>query len=379
MRRWWTHLVWSTGVVLATAGGASANWPTLGWTVVTPAEVNLDETALEQARDYALTGGGGGLIVRHGLVAMQWGDTGYLWDVKSSTKSVGSILLGIAIRDGLVNLDDLAQTHWSEIGALPSQNEGTGWLDDITLRHLATHAAGFEKAGGYVVLEHEPDTTWDYSDGGANWLADVLTVRFDDDLDDVLRTRVLTPLGLDGSDVVWRDNLYRTDLLNGHKRREFGAGISISADAMARLGLLMLRDGTWDGTPILPAAFVQEAGTPDPGLAAVGNAVPAEFPGVTSHYGLLWWNNADRTMSGVPSDAYWSWGLGECLIVVIPSLNVVAARVGNGWQAGWSGDYSVLEPFLEPIAQAAGWTAVSAGSGVETNTWARIKGAYRSP
>jgi CubicO group peptidase (beta-lactamase class C family) len=265
------------------------------------------------------------------------------------------------------------------MGSPPVVNEANGWLDDITLRNLATHAAGFDKAGGFVELEHEPETQWDYSDGGANWLADVLTLTFDDDLDDVLRTRVLTPLGIDASDVVWRDNLYRSDLLDGHKRREFGAGISTSADVLARLGLLMLRQGTWDGNPILPSAFVLEVGQSDPTLAALGNAEPGEYPGATSHYGILWWNNADGTIAGVPRDTYWSWGLGECLIVVMPSLNIVAARVGNGWQSGWSGDYSVLAPFLEPIAAAAGFTPVSAGESVSTETWGGIKSFYRVP
>jgi CubicO group peptidase (beta-lactamase class C family) len=179
--------------------------------------------------------------------------------------------------------------------------------------------------------------------------------------------------------VVWRDNLYRTDLLNGHKRREFGAGVSTNVDTMARFGLLMLRQGTWDGTPILSASYIQEVATVDPTLASVNNAVPGEYPGATSHYGLLWWNNADGTIVGVPRDTYWSWGLGECLIVVMPTLNIVAARVGDGWQSGWSGDYSVLAPFLEPIAAAAGFTPVSAGESVTTETWGGIKSLYRTP
>ena len=68
-------------------------------------------------------------------------------------------------------------------------------------------------------------------------------------------------------------------------------------------------------------------------------------------------------MANVPADTYWAWGLGEELIVVIPSLDLVIAR--NGGQApateangarvwndattDWDGDVRVLEPFLNPI------------------------------
>ena len=42
--------------------------------------------------------------------------------------------------------------------------------------------------------------------------------------------------------------------------------------------------------------------------------------------GLLWWNNGDAALAKVPRDAYWSWGLYDSLIVVVPSLDLVAAR-----------------------------------------------------
>jgi hypothetical protein len=72
----------------------------------------------------------------------------------------------------------------------------------------------------------------------------------------------------------------------------------------------------------------------------------------SDHYGLLWWNNADGTMKNVPSDAYWSWGLYDSLIVVIPSLEVVAARAGKSINKQRNSSYAAIEPFIEPIALA---------------------------
>ncbi|MDP6061011.1 MAG: hypothetical protein QGH33_19045, partial [Pirellulaceae bacterium] len=73
------------------------------------------------------------------------------------------------------------------------------------------------------------------------------------------------------------------------------------------------------------------------------------YGNASDHYGLLWWNNADGTLKRVPRDAFWSWGLYDSLILVIPSLDIVVSRAGKSWEQNWSGHYDVLRPFFEPI------------------------------
>src|SRR5262245_15451106 len=75
-------------------------WPTAEWTEASPAEAGLDGARLAQARDYALTADGSGCVVRGGRRVLTWGDTRLRYDLKSSTKSFGSIALGLAIKDG---------------------------------------------------------------------------------------------------------------------------------------------------------------------------------------------------------------------------------------------------------------------------------------
>jgi CubicO group peptidase (beta-lactamase class C family) len=70
----------------------------------------------------------------------------------------------------------------------------------------------------------------------------------------------------------------------------------------------------------------------------------------SNHYGLLWWNNADGTMKNVPRGTYWSWGLYDSLIVVMPSLDIVAARAGKSLNKKRNSAYDSIEPFIEPIA-----------------------------
>ena len=322
------------------------------WETATPAEVGLDEGQLRQARDYALTGGGSGAIIRGGKLVMAWGDLKRRYDLKSTTKSIGVTALGLAIQDGKVRLSDKARTHHPSLGVPPAGNADTGWLDEITLLHLATQTAGFDKPGGYAPLLYRPGTRWWYSDGGPNWLAECLTLSYRQDMNTLLFDRVFTPLGITDADLIWRKNAYRPDTLDGIKRREFGSGISANVDAMARIGYLYLRGGRWDGKEILPASFVDLVRAPVKGVVGLPEHAAEPYGNASDHYGLLWWNNGDGSLPGVPRDAYWSWGLHDSLIVVIPSLDLVVARAGESWKRTDRDHYAVLRPFLGPIVAA---------------------------
>lgn len=335
-------------------------FPTTEWATASPADMHMEAAKLDAARDYSLIGGGSGFITRHGRVVYTWGDAAALYTVKSATKSIGGIALGLALDDGRLKLADSAQTHLSTIGVPPQSNQQTGWLDQITILQLATHTAGFEKPGGFVPLEFEPGTTWSYSDGGANWLADVITQVYGEDLNSLLFSRVFSTLGITDDMLVWRDNSSRTDQLNGVKRREISSGIDTNVDAMARIGYLFLRNGEWNGQRVLSESFVELVQTPRPESAAATNADPEHDPTATVNYGVLWWTNSSGELPGVPRDAYWAWGLGDNLIVVIPSLDLVIARTGNNpddpslpqLRTERNSDYAVLAPLLTPIVES---------------------------
>lgn len=340
-----------------------SSYPDKDWPEAAPAEVGLDAAALGRARDYALTGGGSGMIVRAGRVVMTWGDLEHRYDLKSSTKSFGATALGAAIADGLLALDDRAVDRHPSFGVLPESNGATGWLDEVTLRHLATQTAGFEKPGGYEPILFRPGTAWHYSDGGPNWLAEIVTLAVGRDLEDWMFDRVFGPIGIDRESLRWRENAYRPKQIEGISRREFGSGIHADVDAMARLGYLYLRRGRWNDREILTSEFIDSARTPVPGVAGLPDHDAERHEGASDHYGLLWWNNADGTLAGVPRDAYWSWGLYDSLIVVIPSLDLVATRAGQSWarEDDW-GHYDVLEPFLGPLAASVVAATPTAGA-----------------
>lgn len=357
--------------------------PNRGWTVLSPADAGMDLARLQEAQAYSAaadtsdTGGqgGSGFISRRGRLVHSWGNIDSKFASQSAAKSIGGITLGLALDDNELTLDTRAIDILPTFGRPPTTND-PAQLATITVRQLATHISGFEKdrratdgppAHGH--LQFEPGTTWSYSDGGLNWLADTLTEAFGADLNEVLTSRVLTPLGLNQpsgtDDVEWRVNAsHPLTTPSGIATRELASGISINTNAMARIGLLFLRKGQWADTRVVSESFVQSVSTPT-GITALPINLPADFPNATSNYGLLWWTNRACELTSVPSDAYWAWGQYDSLLVVIPSLDLVIARIGpsHANAAGrvfgdgdWTAEYTVLEPFLAPIVASTGAT-----------------------
>ena len=102
-------------------------WPESKWAETTPEEAGMDESKLIQAREYSLRGNGSGLIIRGGRKVMEWGDQEKLYDLKSTTKSIGVTALGLAIKDGKISLNGKAMDYHPSFGIPPESNADTGW------------------------------------------------------------------------------------------------------------------------------------------------------------------------------------------------------------------------------------------------------------
>jgi CubicO group peptidase (beta-lactamase class C family) len=356
-----------------------------GWAKVEAAAVGMNQDRLNEAAAFAqaippaniapgtTVNPGTGMIVRHGQLVHSWGDIDSKLEVKSVTKSMGGILFLLALDQNKVALTGKGVDYMGAFGTPPDENAAQAGL--ITLAMLATHTSGFQKEDGTptaftALIKNEPGKTWAYSDAGLNWLADVLTTVNNADLKELAQTNVwdvigLNKVGLHTDDVQWRTNLSRPPTRNGAplQYRELSSGISANANAMARVGLLMLRKGLWkDNKRVLSEDIVAKALTPLPenaGLPLVTNRPGEKFPNAQTDYAVLWWTNKSGTMPNVPKDTFWAWGLGEELIVVIPSLDLVIVRTGGQATASsagrtwndldWDGDVAVLTPFLDPI------------------------------
>lgn len=192
-------------------------------------------------------------------------------------------ILGVAIDEQRVALGDTVQSRYPGFGqdAADPTPPDTNWLSQITIQQLATHIAGFAKPGDSAVdLVFAPGTTWAYSDGGLNWLADALTNVFQRDLNDVLTEQVWSSLNMTTDDVQWRVPGASTPRppVGSIQMREFASGMAVNPNAMARVGLLFLRKGVWRDQRIVSEEFVQMVSTPRTETAAATLADPTGFP-----------------------------------------------------------------------------------------------------
>jgi CubicO group peptidase (beta-lactamase class C family) len=278
----------------------------------------MSSSSLEAVEAYSQQHGGlSGCVVRFGTLVKEWGPASTRADIKSATKgAIGTTILGLAIGAGLVQLDDPARKYLPEIGT-ESPGNSAEWLGAVTLRQLATMTAGFDD-GRPAKLVSCPGTAGIYSNDTANMLAELLTVRFGEDLASVLNRQVMDPIGVDPAEWRWRANQYRSKTIHGVASREFASGITITPRALARIGYLYLRGGRWKERAILPPEFIQVATHP--------TDLPAPYP----YYGFYWGSNAKGALADLPRDVFWALGLGDSILVICPSFDLVAVRLGTG-------------------------------------------------
>ncbi|WP_330455621.1 beta-lactamase family protein [Streptomyces sp. NBC_00820] len=238
--------------------------------------------------------GASGVVVRRGVVVASWGDPAREEMAFSATKSVLSLVAGVAFDDGRLRLDEpvcrsvdlpqFANGHgrgitWRHLLDQTSQWEGELWGKPTAVDAQSTRE-GTESAGG------PPGEGWAYNDVRVNLTALALTVLLRQSLPEVLRSRIMEPIGASPS---WSWHGYTDSVvdIDGHPvpvvsgGAHWGGGLWISALDLARIGHLCLRGGTWGDRQVISRRWIDEMWTPCQ---------------VKPNYGLSWWLNDDRTV-----------------------------------------------------------------------------------
>ena len=106
-------------------------------------------------------------------------------------------------------------------------------------------------------------------------------------------------------------------------------GFATSARDLAKFGLLILANGTWDGHAIIKKPkFLFEA------LETSQDLNP--------NYGFLWWLNTKNRNPYVPRDAVWALGYLDRIVLIIPSKRFVCVRIGNKAEKNFRRKFSKL-------------------------------------
>ena len=276
-------------------------------------------------------GAANGIILRDGLVVARWGDTRQADRTFSVAKSCLSVLAGLARGDGLLRELDAPVSRSVEDPAFRGARNGA-----VTWRMLLTQTSEWEGAlhGKSEMLDRgrdlrreglapkgwarplaAPGAHWEYNDVRVNVLSLALMRLFARPLPEVWAERIAAPLGMspdwswDGYRDAWVELPGGTRALSVPGGTHWGGGLRTHAEDQARLGLLMLGDGAWNGTRILPAGWVTLSGKPCP---------------LNPDYGLLWWLNRTGRFPSADWAALFAQGAGGNTIWVDPRLRVVA-------------------------------------------------------
>ncbi len=271
-----------------------------------------------------------GLILRQGKLVASWGDTRQVDFTFSVAKSYLSVLAGIAVAGNMIcDLDDTVASTiddggfegphngaitWRHLLQQTSEWEGTLFgKSDVIDRNRNLAVEGKARKGDARLLR-PPGMFWEYNDVRVNRLALALLRCFRRPLPEVFAERIMQPIGASSE---WRWHGYRTSSVEIDGRMiesvsggtHWGGGVEIHAEDQARIGLLMLRRGDWDGEPVLSPNWVAESLKPCP---------------LNPNYGLLWWLNTGHSRyPSAPATGFWASGAGGNVTWVDPEHDIV--------------------------------------------------------
>lgn len=327
----------SSTLAASEEGAAAEGSP---WPTTTPRRAGFDEARLTRiARDARRERSTCLAVVRDGRLVREWNWHGLQPDepreVFSVTKSVASALVGIAIRDGLVSLDQPASrwiTAWRgtpsadvTIRDLLTNSSGRFWSLDSDYRRLIGAPDRTEYAVG-LSQQVDPGTIWAYNNAAIQTLDRVLSEATGTTAAAFADKELFGPLGMADSRLT-RDT-------SGRSTNLF-FGMQTTCRDLARFGQLYLDGGVHDGTRILPRSYVAESHRPGTDLNAA--------------YGFLWWLNRSRAVDAgdaadgagqpleartgqlapdAPVDLFAAQGLGGQTVLVSPGTRTVVVRLG---------------------------------------------------
>lgn len=260
------------------------------------------------------------VLLRHGRLAADGWWAPYAPDrvhlLYSLSKSFTAAGVGIAVREGLIDLDATVLSYFPELDADVTDDRSRR----IRVRHLLAMASGHREEAldraraadpddlvrGFLLTppNEEPGTVFAYNQPCTYTLAAIVRRVTGGSLVDWLRPRLLDPLGID--DLAW-------------KRDDTGAELGFSGcyaptAAVAALGQLYLQGGVWDGERILDEDWVAAATS-----TQVDNP-DEENPDWSQGYGFQFW----MARHGFRGD-----GAYGQFCVVLPEQDVVLAITGQ--------------------------------------------------
>jgi CubicO group peptidase (beta-lactamase class C family) len=324
---------------------ASADWP-----ASTPQAQGLNATTLTDLVERLRRGSYGPvsslLIARHQQLAVEEYFRGWSADrvhtMQSVTKSVTSLLTGIAVDRGRLSIDDSVISFFP--GYAPIAN-----LDDrkrsMTVRDLLMMRTGLDWSEATIAgspldqlngcgcdwlrfvldwpMREPPGTRWEYVSGGTIVLGGIVGVATGQRIDQFAAAQLFGPLGI--------TNTYWIGGQPGGLPHS-GGGLGLRPRDMLKIGQLVLDGGRWRGAQVVSDPWIRESTAPLlPSVRSLG--------GFSADYGYLWWRLPNGVITASGAQGQW--------IFVVPSADLVVSVTGES-DADFSSGPSVLYANILP-------------------------------
>lgn len=318
-------------------------WPAQQWsrgpTVSGPALKALEDYAFVPRDDQSHKGirTDALLVIRDGQVLYERyaGATGpqtphLIW---SASKSLLAVVLGVAYGEGRFQLQDPAVKYYPALQPHPAISledllhwaSGLDWQEDYEYAPLNSsvvamlYTRGHRDMAAFAAQQARstpPGQVFRYSSGDSNLLAASLRGMVGaDQYADYPWRALFEPLGI--TQAVWERDAAGTFVASSY--------LYLTARDLARVGLLMLREGRWHDRQLLPRAWVEFSRTPFAGYRANQDEAVA---------GGHWWLNrsvdgAPQPWPDAPADTYAALGHWGQALYVLPAQRLVIVRYGD--------------------------------------------------
>ena len=316
-------------------------YPTQEWRTVKPEETGLDADILaHMVADIkaSSTRTRSSVVIYDGYIVIEEYYNGFKREDQQSlyscTKTVVSTLVGIAIAEGKIGgVDEKLPDLLPNMAMEP-------WMREITLENMLTMSAGLpgddwlydfmglnEMLAAPDPLEYAltrpmlfpPGSRFEYTDAVSHILSCIISEKTGMSAAEYAEQKLFAPLGI--TDYTWTSDA---------QGRNWGfARLKLRALDMAKIGLLYLRGGDWEGKEVVPADWIKEA---------TKHRIDANL---LDGYGYQLWVD----------DGGWYTALGYMgqFIMVFPKLNTVAVFTG-GTPETYSYNVGLADRFIIPAA-----------------------------